>query len=79
MSHSAGVAHFFSLFEKVVMKLELRDVSKRIGADIHIHETSLVLESGAFNVLLGGYECRKNYANETDGGFGHSDLRSGSV
>jgi glycerol transport system ATP-binding protein len=59
MSHSAGVAHFFSLFEKVVMKLELRDVSKRIGADIHIHETSLVLESGAFNVLLGATNAGK--------------------
>lgn len=41
------------------MKLELRDVSKRVGADIHIHETSLVLEPGAFNVLLGATNAGK--------------------
>jgi len=35
------------------MALELRNVSKRVGAATHIHETSLVLESGPFNVLLG--------------------------
>ncbi|HSG03223.1 MAG TPA: ABC transporter ATP-binding protein [Marinobacterium sp.] len=41
------------------MKLELRDVSKRVGADIHIHETSLVFEPGAFNVLLGATNAGK--------------------
>lgn len=41
------------------MKLELRDVSKRVGAEVHIHETSLVLESGAFNVLLGATNAGK--------------------
>ena len=35
------------------MSLELRSVTKRVGADIHIHETSLVLEAGTFNTLLG--------------------------
>ncbi len=35
------------------MALELKNISQRIGADIHIHETSLVLEAGSFNVLLG--------------------------
>jgi len=35
------------------MKLELRDVAKRIGADVHIHETSLIMEPGEFNILLG--------------------------
>src|SRR5204863_6263032 len=35
------------------MALELRKVSKRVGADVHIHETSMVLEEGSFNVLLG--------------------------
>ena len=37
----------------LIMALELRNVSKRAGADIHIHETNLVLEDGSFNVLLG--------------------------
>jgi len=41
------------------MKLELRDISKRVGAEVHIHETSLVLESGAFNVLLGATNAGK--------------------
>ena len=35
------------------MSLELRNVTKRVGADTHIHETSLVLAEGTFNILLG--------------------------
>lgn len=35
------------------MALELRKVTKRVGAELHIKETSLVLEPGHFNVLLG--------------------------
>jgi glycerol transport system ATP-binding protein len=35
------------------MALELKNVSKRVGGATHIHETSLVLEPGTFNVLLG--------------------------
>ena len=35
------------------MSLELRQVAKRVGAEVHIHETDLVLEEGSFNVLLG--------------------------
>ena len=35
------------------MTLELRNVVKNVGAETHIHETSLVLEEGSFNVLLG--------------------------
>ena len=35
------------------MSLELRNVTYRVGADVHIGETSLVLEDGAFNILLG--------------------------
>jgi len=35
------------------MALELIDITKRSGADIHIHPTSLVLPEGSFNVLLG--------------------------
>ncbi|MET3614871.1 glycerol transport system ATP-binding protein [Rhizobium aquaticum] len=33
--------------------LELRNVSKRVGKDIHIHPTSLTLQRGTLNVLLG--------------------------
>jgi len=35
------------------MSLELKAISKRVGADVHIHPTSLVFEAGSFNILLG--------------------------
>ncbi len=35
------------------MTLELRNISQRVGANTYIHDTSLVLENGSFNVLLG--------------------------
>ena len=35
------------------MTLELKSVRKTVGADVHIHETSLKLEEGTFNILLG--------------------------
>ncbi|NDR56741.1 ABC transporter ATP-binding protein [Aliiruegeria sabulilitoris] len=35
------------------MTLDLRNVTKRVGANLHIKETSLTLETGHFNVLLG--------------------------
>ena len=35
------------------MSIELRAVSKRVGAETHIHTTDLTLEAGGFNVLLG--------------------------
>ncbi|MBM3519755.1 MAG: ABC transporter ATP-binding protein [Alphaproteobacteria bacterium] len=35
------------------MSLELVDITKRVGAETHIHPTSLTLAAGSFNVLLG--------------------------
>ncbi|MDX1424915.1 MAG: ABC transporter ATP-binding protein [Kiloniellales bacterium] len=35
------------------MALELRKVVKRVGAETHIHETSLALAESGFNILLG--------------------------
>ncbi len=35
------------------MTLELKNVAKRVGADMHIYPTDLRLERGSFNVLLG--------------------------
>ena len=35
------------------MTLELKGITKRLGAEVHLHETSLVLEEGSFNTLLG--------------------------
>ncbi len=35
------------------MAIELRNVSFRVGAETHIYETSLALEPGQFNILLG--------------------------
>ncbi|MFC6686653.1 ABC transporter ATP-binding protein [Jhaorihella thermophila] len=42
------------------MTLELRNVTKRVGADTHIHETSLRLEPGEFNILLGATNAGKS-------------------
>lgn len=35
------------------MSLELKNIEKRVGADIHIHDTSLTLTDEGFNILLG--------------------------
>lgn len=35
------------------MSVELRNVVKRVGAETHIYDASLILEPGKFNVLLG--------------------------
>ena len=35
------------------MGIELKQVSKRVGAEMHIYQTDLLLEKGGFNVLLG--------------------------
>jgi glycerol transport system ATP-binding protein len=35
------------------MSLELKSVAKRVGVETHIHETSLTLQRGGFNILLG--------------------------
>jgi glycerol transport system ATP-binding protein len=35
------------------MSLSLQNITKRVGAEMHIHETTLVLEEGSFNTLLG--------------------------
>ena len=42
------------------MALELRDVSLRVGAETHLHPTSLKLETGAFNILLGATGAGKS-------------------
>ena len=42
------------------MALELRDVSLRVGAETHIHPTSLKLEPGGFNILLGATGAGKS-------------------
>ncbi len=41
------------------MTLELRNVTKRVGVDMHIHETSLTLAQSGFNVLLGATNAGK--------------------
>ncbi|MGB5214642.1 MAG: ABC transporter ATP-binding protein [Anderseniella sp.] len=35
------------------MALELKNVAKKVGADVHIHPTDLRFEPGSFNILLG--------------------------
>ena len=49
------------------MTLELKSVTKRVGADVHIHETNLVLEEGSFNILLGTDARRQDDADAADG------------
>jgi glycerol transport system ATP-binding protein len=41
------------------MTLELRGVTKRVGAEVHIHETDLTLATEGFNVLLGATNAGK--------------------
>jgi glycerol transport system ATP-binding protein len=41
------------------MSLELRRVTKRVGAETHIHETTLTLAAEGFNVLLGATNAGK--------------------
>ncbi len=41
------------------MAIELRGVTKRVGGEMHIYETSLALERGGFNVLLGTTQSGK--------------------
>ena len=42
------------------MALELRQVSKKVGADTHIHPTTLKLEPGGFNIFLGATNAGKS-------------------
>jgi glycerol transport system ATP-binding protein len=35
------------------MTLELKNVVKRVGAEVHIHDTSVAFENDGFNILLG--------------------------
>ena len=42
------------------MTLELRNVTKNVGADTHIHETSLEFHPGGFNILLGATNAGKS-------------------
>ena len=42
------------------MALELKQVTKNVGADRHIYETSLVFEPGGFNILLGATNAGKS-------------------
>lgn len=41
------------------MTLELRNITKRVGADTHIYETNLALATTGFNVLLGATSSGK--------------------
>ena len=41
------------------MPLELHKVTKRVGAETHIHETSIAFADGSFNVLLGATRSGK--------------------
>ncbi len=41
------------------MTLELRNVTKRVGVDMHIHKTDLTLADSGFNVLLGATNAGK--------------------
>jgi glycerol transport system ATP-binding protein len=41
------------------MPLELKDLTKKVGADIHIHPTDISFADGSFNVLLGATRSGK--------------------
>ncbi|MEM7525935.1 MAG: ABC transporter ATP-binding protein, partial [Pseudomonadota bacterium] len=41
------------------MTLSLQNITKRVGAETHIHETSLDIAPGGFNILLGATNAGK--------------------
>ncbi len=41
------------------MALELKNVSKRVGGETHIHDTNLAFEDGSFNIFLGATRSGK--------------------
>jgi glycerol transport system ATP-binding protein len=41
------------------MSLELHNITKRVGAEMHIHETSIAFADGSFNILLGATRSGK--------------------
>jgi glycerol transport system ATP-binding protein len=53
------------------MTLELRQVTKTVGGNVHIHETSLTLEEGTFNVLLGTTLAGKTTLMQLMAGLDH--------
>lgn len=53
------------------MSLELKNVTKRVGADTYIHETSLLLEKGSFNILLGTTLAGKTTLMQLMAGLDH--------
>jgi len=59
------------------MALELKNVVKRVGAIEHIKDTSLILESGHFNVLLGATGSGKTSLIKLMAGL--DPIASGSV
>jgi glycerol transport system ATP-binding protein len=69
------------------MALELKSVSKRVGADMHIYPTSFTVEDGSFNVLLGATRSGKTTLMQlmagiqkpTDGEIWYRGANVGSV
>ena len=41
------------------MGIQLKQVTKRVGAEMHIYDTDLLLEKGGFNILLGTTQSGK--------------------
>ena len=57
------------------MTLELRGVTKRIGAEIHIHETSLTLATEGLQRAARRDQRRQDHADQADGRPREADLR----
>src|SRR5690606_30995132 len=49
----AGPARKLAIDWEAAVSLELKAVVKRVAGETHIHETSIALKEGGFNVLLG--------------------------
>src|SRR5690606_2614399 len=49
----AGPARKLAIDWEAAVSLELKAVVKRVAGETHIHETSVALKEGGFNVLLG--------------------------
>ncbi len=53
------------------MTLELKGVSKRVGSEVHIYETSLALAESGFNILLGSTLAGKTSLMQLMAGLEH--------
>ncbi len=56
------------------MTLALKNVVKRVGAEIHIYDTSVEFSDQGFNILLGTTLAGQDHTDAADGRSRETDL-----